>query len=271
MTRRALSYTQRAVLLSVRAALRGGRVDLADQPDGSALATSTAPDGAVLLRAVLRLPVRGADPRQPALPGVSADPAPAPAPPAPVAMVAQRSEAPPPADDTDDSVEVNGLRVGARIVLDGEPVEVLGLDDEAFTWRTVATDARGRPDDEGECYWTEVEDRGLGQWRILPVETETPTQQVKRTKAAKPKRPAKAKPARLTAVPGADTIAQSARGSIAIVWQQTAESRWEPVWSAVSPKAAEIDSAWKAACEAHRARQYNRGGRCTRDSLDGAS
>ena len=53
-----LSPAARGVLLAVRAALRAGRVDLADQADGSTLATSTAPDGAVLLRAVLRLPLR---------------------------------------------------------------------------------------------------------------------------------------------------------------------------------------------------------------------
>ena len=35
------------VVLAVRAALRAGRVDLADQADGSTLATSTAPDGTV--------------------------------------------------------------------------------------------------------------------------------------------------------------------------------------------------------------------------------
>ena len=72
-----LSPAARGVLLAVRAALRAGRVDLADQADGSTLATSTAPDGAVLLRAVLRLPVRGAaDPRQLALPAVSSVPEP---------------------------------------------------------------------------------------------------------------------------------------------------------------------------------------------------
>ena len=56
MSRRTLSPAARGVVLAVRAALRAGRVDLADQADGSTLATSTAPDGTVLLRAVLRLP-----------------------------------------------------------------------------------------------------------------------------------------------------------------------------------------------------------------------
>jgi len=86
--RRTLSPAARGVVLAVRAALRAGRVDLADQADGSTLATSTAPDGTELLRAVLRLPVPGADTRTPVLPNVSMVPQPAEVPPAPVAVPA---------------------------------------------------------------------------------------------------------------------------------------------------------------------------------------
>lgn len=101
--RRALSPAARGVVLAVRAALRAGRVDLADQADGSTLATSTAPDGIVLLRAVLRLPVPGAaDPRQLTLPAVAPVPQPAEVPPAPVAVPAgeeREPEAPAPQGD----------------------------------------------------------------------------------------------------------------------------------------------------------------------------
>jgi len=124
------------------------------------------------------------------------------------------------------------------------------------------------------CLWREVEHLGETRWRILPVETETPAAKAKREKATKPKRAKaapKARPARLEEVPEADAIAQSCPGTIVIVWQVAEGAAWERVWSEPSPKAAAIESAWQAACEAHRARQYNRGGRCTRDSQDGAA
>lgn len=93
--RRTLSPAARGVVLAVRAALRAGRVDLADQADGSTLATSTAPDGIVLLHAVLRMPVPGAaDPRQLTLPAVAPVPQPAEVPPAPVAVPAGEEREP---------------------------------------------------------------------------------------------------------------------------------------------------------------------------------
>jgi hypothetical protein len=92
--RRALTPAARGVSLAVLAALRGGRVDLADQADGSTLATSTAPDGTELLRATLRMPVRGHDPRQLTLPAVAPVPVPAEVPPAPVALTAGEVAAP---------------------------------------------------------------------------------------------------------------------------------------------------------------------------------
>ena len=99
MSRRALTPAARGVSLAVLAALRAGRVDLADQADGSTLATSTAPDGTVLLHAVVRMPVRGHDPRQLTLPAVAPVPVPAEVPPAPVAVPAgeeRDAEAPAP-------------------------------------------------------------------------------------------------------------------------------------------------------------------------------
>lgn len=92
--RRALTPAARGVSLAVLAALRAGRVDLADQADGSTLATSTAPDGTVLLHAVLHMPVRGVDTRTSVLPNVSMTPQPAEVPPAPVAVPAGEATAP---------------------------------------------------------------------------------------------------------------------------------------------------------------------------------
>ena len=101
--RRALTPAARGVSLAVLAALRAGRVDLADQADGSTLATSTAPDGTELLRATLHMPVRGVDTRTPTLPNVSMAPQPAEVPPAPVATPAgeeRAAEAPAPQPTT---------------------------------------------------------------------------------------------------------------------------------------------------------------------------
>jgi hypothetical protein len=92
--RRALTPAARGVSLAVLAALRAGRVDLADQADGSTLATSTAPDGTELLRATLHMPVRGVDTRTPVLPNVSMVPVPAEVPPAPGATPAGEVAAP---------------------------------------------------------------------------------------------------------------------------------------------------------------------------------
>lgn len=110
----------------------------------------------------------------------------------------------------------------------------------------------------------EVTQGADGTWLAerLPDKTKKPKRAAKVTKTA---------PARNVPVPQADAIAQSYRGAIVIVWQVAEGAAWERVWSEPSPKAAAIESAWQAACEAHRARQYNRGGKCTRDSRDGAS
>lgn len=94
MSRRSLTPAARGVSLAVLAALRAGRVDLADQADGSTLATSTAPDGTELLHAVLHMPVRGHDPRQLTLPAVAPVPVPAEVPPAPVAVPAGEEREP---------------------------------------------------------------------------------------------------------------------------------------------------------------------------------
>jgi hypothetical protein len=157
--------------------------------------------------------------------------------------------------------------------MDGARATVGGVDHEGFAW--CETNAKGYLTGPVErVLWREVEHLGETRWRILPVETETPAAKAKREKATKPKRAKaapKARPARLEEVPEADAIAQSCPGTIVIVWQVAEGAAWERVWSEPSPKAAAIESAWQAACEAHRARQYNRGGRCTRDSQDGAA
>jgi hypothetical protein len=250
--RRALTPAARGVSLAVLAALRGGRVDLADQADGSTLATSTAPDGTVLLRAVLHMPVRGHDPRQLTLPAVAPVPVPAEVPPAP--------------EDTE-TTRINGLAVGDQITLDDELVEVMGLDDDGWTWRTVGDDPRTR--DEGECLWSEVEHVEGTRWRVRPVETETPAA---KREAAKPKRAAKAakaRPARLTPEPEADALAR--HGQRCVVAMLHAGGPWELVWCDEMPGQMTHDVAWRSVEEqAHRARRYDRGGHCAADTRDGA-
>ena len=194
--RRSLTPAARGVSLAVLAALRGGRVDLADQADGSTLATSTAPDGTELLRAVLHMPVRGHDPRQLTLPAVASVPAPAEVPPAPVAVpagevadnavvtdraalaeikaaaVAREAavEAPaPPAQP--EPVRINGLAPGDLIVLDDGRARVGHVDPDGFMWAGV--DRNGFSVDPVErCLWGEVEHVEGNRWRARHVDDE---------------------------------------------------------------------------------------------------
>ncbi len=352
--RRTLSPAARGVVLAVRAALRAGRVDLADQADGSTLATSTAPDGTVLLHATLRMPVRGADARTPVLPHVSLAPQPAEVPPAPVAVpageerdedapapqgvtvrcwIAQREwdeahrrdaeaegwlvepiagivldwtdaapwetvlvpagvldalrkvcsrvgvslhegdDAPPrPAEEQPAPAPERGafaLASGDLIELDGARVRVAHVDGEGFTWAEV--DRNGFSVSEVErCLWREVEHLGEARWRILPVETETPSQKAKREKAPKRVKAApKARPARLTAVPEADALARY--GERSVVAQLHEGDPWGLVWSDDLPGHMAYAVAVESVLEqAHAARVYDRGQHCVRDSRDGA-
>ena len=241
--RRALTPAARGVSLAVLAALRGGRVDLADQADGSTLATSTAPDGTELLRAVLHMPVRGHDPRQLTLPAVAPVPMPVEAPPAP--------------EDTE-TTRINGLAVGDQITLDDELVEVMGLDDDGWTWRTVGDDPRTR--DEGECLWSEVEHIEGNRWRARPVETETPAAK----RAAKVTR---TPPARSIPVLEADNLAVYGERSIVAIIHEGGP--WELVWSDALPGHMSYEVAVSSVmAQAHRVRVYHRGKRCVRDSRD---
>jgi hypothetical protein len=365
--RRALTPAARGVSLAVLAALRGGRVDLADQADGSTLATSTAPDGTELLRAVLHMPVRGVDTRTPTLPNVSMIPAAAPEAPAPVAVVrtevpeapapkappreehhgvavgdaveldgeaflahvsdefgwqgfavettpagrpvaavqclwgeiervgdrawrtrptksttrqtiddgppvskgakkAAKPKAPGPAAEDTETTRINGLAVGDQITLDDELVEVMGLDDDGWTWRTVGDDPRTR--DEGECLWSEVEHVEGTRWRARSVDIdETPALQ---RGAARPKRAVKApkaKPARNVPVPEADALA--IYGEVSFVGQEVDGGPWE--LAAHGQSMPSRDETW-ATCRASyvRVREYTRGKRCSRDTRDGA-
>jgi hypothetical protein len=272
VTRRALSYTQRAVLLSVRAALRAGRVDLADQADGTTLATSTAPDGTVLLRATLRMPVRGVDTRTPGLPNVNPVPTPAAEPPAPVAVV-RGAEAPEaPALQAPPRVEHHGVAVGDTITLDDEAFAVTVSDEFGWQGVTVETTPSGRPVADVQCLWHEVECVGERAWRTRPVLSylKTPAQEREAAKPAKPKRAAKApkaRPARLTPEPEADALTR--HGQRCVVAQLHEGGAWELVWCDEMPGQMTHDVAVSAVMEqAARARVYDRGGRCVRDSAD---
>ena len=298
MTRRALSPAARGVLLAVSAALRSRVVVISDAPDGTTTATVTEPDGTVLLRCAVRAVSTRRDSRQLGLPL------------APVAVVPLQPPGETPPDDgpapihgvcvgdrltlDDEPIEVLGVDhegfawrtvatdAPSRDVDEGEclwsEVEDLGRG----AWRVLRVDteptrihglARGvrihvdgvlcevrGVDGDGVCYcpidkttaegfvaasWSELRHVGDDRWAT--------TQEVRKA------------PARAAAV------AQSYHGAIVIAWQQTDGAAWERVWSEPNPTAAQIDAAWRAACEAHRARQYNRGARCVRDSRDGAA
>ena len=178
MSRRALTPAARGVSLAVLAALRAGRVDLADQADGSTLATSTAPDGTVLLHAVVRMPVRGHDPRQLTLPAVAPVPVPAEVPPAPVAVPAAAVPAQPepeapavveaPASQAPPRVEHNGIAVGDVVSLDDEDIRVTVSDEFGWQGETVATARSGRPLANVHCDWDDVERVGDRAWYTRP-------------------------------------------------------------------------------------------------------
>lgn len=120
--------------------------------------------------------------------------------------------------------------------------------------------------DECDCEWSEVEEVAPGVFRVRAVEIETPAQK-RTTKAPKVRA---AKPARLTAVPAADALA--VHGKKVIAWQQTPQSAWTVAWSTQTPTTMSARDAWELAKTGHRAREYNRGGKCVRDSRDeGAS
>ena len=230
-----LSPAARGVLLAVRAALRAGRVDLADQADGSTLATSTAPDGAVLLRAVLRLPVRGAaDPRQLALPAVSSVPEPV------------RARWPYPLTEGD-RIEYDGWQCTVREVDRDGPI-LLASDGEELV-----------------PLWREIEEVSPGVWRDRPLSGSA--EERAEARAPKPKAAPKAKPARLTPEPEADALAASGQRCVVAVIH--AGGPWELVWSDKMPGQMTYADAWKAVCEqAAKARRYNRGGRCVADLAD---
>ena len=278
MSRRSLTPAARGVSLAVLAALRAGRVDLADQADGSTLATSTAPDGTVLLHAVLHMPVRGHDPRQLTLPAVAPVPVPAEVPPAPVAVPAgeeREPEAPAPQGAT--RTEHNGLAVGDVVELDDEAFRVTVSDEYGWQGETVETSRSGRPLATVHCNWDDIQRVGPRAWYTRPsreklrtvTDEGAPVSKGAAKPAAKAAKAPKARPARLTPEPEADALTRHGQRSIvAIIHEGDA---WGLVWSDELPGHMSYEVAVSAVLEqAHRARQYNRGGRCTRDSRDGA-
>lgn len=258
-TRRAISPAARGVQLAVSAALRGRVVSITDAPDGTTHAVVREADGRVLLDCRVRSVTGRRDDRQPSLPlapGLRHET------PAPVALVREAAPEVADLDDDDDGpAPVHGVCVGDRLTLDGEPIEVMGVDEEGFAWRTVATDSQGRSGDEGETLWSELADEGLGRWRSIP----TPTPPAPPAPPSKPKRAPKARPAHLTPEPEADAL--TVRGQRCVITQLHEGGPWELIWSDEMPGQMTHDDAWKAVTEqASRARRYNRGSRCVADT-----
>jgi len=283
--RRTLTPAARGVSLGVLAALRAGRVDLADQADGSTLATSTAPDGTELLRATLRMPVRGVDTRTPVLPSVSMVPAPAAETPAPVAVVrgaevpAQpEPEAPPVAEEpapVPPRDEHNGIAVGDVVSLDDEDIRVTVSDEYGWQGETVATTPRGRPLATVHCDWDDCERVGDRAWRTRPtreklrtaVDDGPPASKGAKKAAKKVAKASKARPARLTPEPEADALTRHEQRCVVAMLHEG--SAWELVWCDEMPGQMTHDVAWRSVEEqAHRARRYDRGGHCAADTRD---
>ena len=254
MSRRALSPAARGVLLAVSAALRGRVASITDGADGTTTATVVEPDGTVLLDVRVRAPSSRRDTRQIALPLA---PGPRHEPPAPVAVVPQRAEASAPQGDP---TRIRGLALGDVIDFDEEgPCAIDVIDDEHM--ELVARDSGAIL----SVTWSEVTEVAPGRWAVLPVRQETPAQQ-RASKRTAPNRTGRARPARLIAEPAADRLC--APGHQVIVWQQTPTSSWEVLLSRVSGPAKALRDTWAQASQGHRAREYNRSGKCVRDSRD---
>lgn len=189
-----------------------------------------------------------------------------------VGVTLHESDTMPPPPHTPQSLRVNGLGPGDIIEMDGSRVVVGGVDAEGFAW--CEPDARGCLTGEVErALWSEVEHVEGNRWRVRPVrtdETETPSQKAKREKAAKSKRAPKApkaKPARNTPEPEADALTR--HGQQCVVAMLHEGGAWELVWCDSMPGEMAYETAWSAVVEqAHRARRYDRGGRCGADTRD---
>lgn len=152
---RPLTPAARAVLATVRAACRAGRVDLADQADGTTLVVVLSDDGADLLRAVVRAVARVADAHQLALPGVPVVPPPVVVPQPieldPADLVPPRASKPRPARRTAepaaDALAVRGQRCVVAVVHEGGPWELIWSDEmpgqmvHDDAWRAVQEQA----------------------------------------------------------------------------------------------------------------------------------
>jgi hypothetical protein len=165
--------------------------------------------------------------------------------------------------------------VGDRIELDGVAVEVMGVDDEGFIWRTVEA---GDDRDEGEALWADVLPFAVGVWvtrdpeavEAPAVEAAPPAKKTRAKKARAPKvastEPAAPVPHRLQAVTEADELAH--RGEHSLIGLRGGE------WLTLATRAsAETLPEWHLRCttasKAVRVRVYDRGAHCTWDSLDG--
>lgn len=260
MTRRVLSPAAHGVLLAVRAALRGRVPQITDAPDGTTSVVVTDPDGTVLLRCAVRSVSRTRDTRQPLLPLA---PGPQHDPPAPVAEV-RAAQGVPHAPLDSAARAARGIEALAPQRFPLAVGDVITYGEEGLC-RVVEVAADGPElvtEDREELtpLWSEIEEVSPGVWRDRPLPG---------AKAAKPKAAAKPKPARLTPVPEADELAL--HGITVIAWQTEEGGAWERAWTEVHHGGMRKVDAWAEAAKGHRAREYNRGGKCVRDSADGAA
>ena len=262
MSRRALSPAARGVLLAVSAALRGRVAEIHDGADGTTTATVTEPDGTVLLRCVVRAVSGRRDPRQVLLP--LAPGAPQPDPVRVRVWIAEEQWD----SQGDDGREILQCPADEPVAWDGRVGWVTALVLPGPTLGQLRSLQRelGYTLHEGDeppvLTWSAERD-GDG-WRAVRV-----PERREALAPSKAVRTAKAKPARLTPEPEADAL--SLHGETTIAWQPEEGGAWDRAWTELGHGGFRKADAWAKACEGHRAREYNRGGKCVRDSRDEAA
>lgn len=174
-----------------------------------------------------------------------------------------KAKKPAPEPSADDTVRIRGLAVGDRITLDEDEIEVMGVDEQGFVWRT-ADDGRDR--DEGDCEWSDVEEVSPRVYRIRPVETETPAKQraARRSRKAPPKSAAHA--ARRDDL---DMIAHASWASLVISAGGSATMTERPDGLTDAAWRAQVRALVAGATELGHARLYSARRRCIWDSRDG--
>lgn len=160
------------------------------------------------------------------------------------------------AETTPDApTRINGIAALDEITFDDERVTVVGIDEEGLLMRSE------HDGEDLEVSWKEIEVVEPGVWRQIRPARKT-------SKTAKATKPSKPEPHRARKEPWADHHARHG--------QQVAAFEVAGKWSVIARAADEKAPAWDVRVQnlrgdptVTRVRVYNRGQKCTWDSLDG--